>query len=175
MREISEMSRRMMDLLRPSFNLANTNPFRRFRNHSTVSKSIYVVIRKYVLKNTRGSIRSQVNVSGPKEVIGLFANHVYKQIYNWKDNIANFKHLEESNKQLPSCRKVLQSLKKSENKSYEEISVLLILLKFHELRKELMAGTLDFDKRISIQKVRIKPTLSCSLHRSVIILLFRLK
>lgn len=65
----------MIEFLRPSIDFERSNPFRR-SSHS--SKNYYVEIRKFVLKNTNGTIRGRLNVSGPKEIIGIFANHIFK-------------------------------------------------------------------------------------------------
>lgn len=107
----------MADLFRPSFSLAdNSNPFRRY-NQSR--KNFYVQIRKFVLKNTRGTFRGSLNVSGPKEVIGIFANYIFKLCQSCQHNINKLKSLKESSADLPPVSKVLKNLLSPSKKTTE--------------------------------------------------------
>jgi hypothetical protein len=93
-----------------------SNPFRR-SFHS--SDNFYVQIRKYVLKNTRSPIRGRLNISGPKEIIGIFANYIFKLCYGCQVDFKKLKELTTTAKELPSLHKVVKSLKNPEKKTSE--------------------------------------------------------
>lgn len=94
----------MMEFLRPSFNFESLNPFRRQENN----KNFYVEIRKFVLKNSQGSVRGRLNVSGPTEIIGIFAQHVIKLCKKANSDHNELKKLIIVNKELPSLKKVIK-------------------------------------------------------------------
>lgn len=106
----------MLDFLRPSFDFESTNPFRR---SGEAQRNFYVQIRKYVLRNTRGSIRGRLNVSGPREIIGLFANHIFKMCYRCQNKLDVFKELSNTAKELPSFSTVVENILSTEKKTNE--------------------------------------------------------
>ena len=121
--DMPRMSQRMIDFLRPSFNFENLNPFRR---STSGCKNYYVEIRKYVLKNTHGSIRGRLNISGPKEIIGIFANHIFKQWENAQKSFKELKNLISSSNDLPNMKRVIKHLKKPDDKTSEVIYLIFI-------------------------------------------------
>ena len=98
-----------------SFDFESSNPFRRFAN---ANKNFYIEIRKFMLRNADSSFQGRLSLSGPKEIIGFFCNHIIKLLYKCQSDINELKNLTTTTKELPSISKVTESLL-SEHKTGE--------------------------------------------------------
>lgn len=98
-----------------SFDFESSNPFRRFAN---TNKNFYIEIRKFMLRNADSSFQGRLSLSGPKEIIGFFCNHILKLCYKCQSDISALKSLRNTARELPCLSKVTSSLR-AEHKTGE--------------------------------------------------------
>ena len=71
-----------------------------------------------MLRNADSAFQGRLSLSGPKEIIGFFCNHILKLCYKCQFDISELKNLKNTTKELPSLSKVTESLR-AEHKTGE--------------------------------------------------------